>query len=113
MDPTMARATKQQREYQRAQQLAEQGKHDDARSVYEVRHIYARYQPWDIGNVEQEPPYPSEVLSFDEASWNVPEIQRRFREAVARFGPDHVIITDSWNMKPVLAEAVRGYPYIL
>jgi hypothetical protein len=24
-----------------------------------------------------------------------------------------VIITDSWNMKPLLAEAVRGYPYFL
>ena len=30
-----------------------------------------------------------------------------------RFNPDHVIITDSWNFKPLLAEAVREYPYIL
>ena len=29
------------------------------------------------------------------------------------FNPDQVIITDSWNIKPLLAEAVREYPYIL
>jgi hypothetical protein len=27
--------------------------------------------------------------------------------------PDYVILTDSWNMKPRLAEAIRGFPYIL
>jgi Glycosyl transferases group 1 len=52
-------------------------------------------------------------LEFDDASWNVSAIQARFREAVDAFDPDQVIITDSWNMKPLLAEAVRGYPYIL
>ena len=58
-------------------------------------------------------PYPSEALEFDDASWNVPAIQDRFRRAVDGFDPDRVIITDSWNMKPLLAEAVRGYPTIL
>ena len=29
------------------------------------------------------------------------------------FDPDYVIITDAWNMKPILAEAVEGYPYYL
>ena len=33
--------------------------------------------------------------------------------AVDAFAPDYVIITDSWNMKPLLAEAVRGYPFLL
>jgi glycosyltransferase involved in cell wall biosynthesis len=32
---------------------------------------------------------------------------------VDEFAPDYVLITDSWNMKPLLAEAVRGYPYLL
>jgi glycosyltransferase involved in cell wall biosynthesis len=80
---------------------------------YGVRHIYARYPAWGIGGVQGEPPLPSEVLGFDESEWNVPAIQRRFREAVEALAPDYVIITDSWNMKPVLAEAVAGYPYIL
>jgi glycosyltransferase involved in cell wall biosynthesis len=82
------------------------------RAGYDVRHFYARYGPWCIGNVINTP-FPSQALDFDDAGWNVPAIQARFRQAVDAFGPDHVIITDSWNVKPVLAEAVAGYPYIL
>jgi glycosyltransferase involved in cell wall biosynthesis len=83
------------------------------RAGYEVKHFYARHLPWGIGQVEGALPFASEALEFDEAGWNWPAIQRRLRQAVAAFDPDHVIITDSWNMKPLLAEAVQGYPYIL
>ena len=55
----------------------------------------------------------SEALEFDEPSWNVAEIQRRYRRAVDEFQPDFVAITDAWNMKPLLAEAVRGYRVLL
>ena len=34
----------------------------------------------------------------------------RYRLAVEQFDPDYVIITDAWNMKPLLAEAMDGYP---
>jgi hypothetical protein len=84
-----------------------------AKAGYAVRHIYVRHPPWGIGGVQGLLPYPNDVLEFDAANWNVPAIQARFRRAVDGFGPDHVIITDSWNMKPLLAEAVRGYPYML
>jgi glycosyltransferase involved in cell wall biosynthesis len=84
-----------------------------AKAGYAVRHIYAPHPPWGIGGVQGTLPYPNEVLEFDAANWNVPAIQERFRRAVDAFGPEHVIITDSWNMKPLLAEAVRGYPYML
>jgi hypothetical protein len=80
---------------------------------YEVRHFYARHTAWGIGKVESSLPFPSEPLDFHESNWTVHEIQAQFRRAVAVFDPDHVIITDSWNSKPILAEAVRGYPYIL
>ncbi len=80
---------------------------------YEVRHIHARYADWQIGRVDDDLPIESEALEFDQASWNVAEIQARFREAVDPFAPDYVLITDAWNMKPILAEAVRGYPYLL
>jgi len=83
------------------------------RAGYDVRHFYASYQPWGIGIVPSPLPYPAESLVFDDSTWNAVSIQRRFREAVARFDPDHVIITDSWNFKPLLAEAVQGYPFIL
>src|SRR5207237_4843875 len=68
---------------------------------------------WGVGQVGAPVPYPSEALDFDDSTWNVPAIQARFRRAVEGFDPDQVIITDSWNMKPLLAEAVPGYPYIL
>ncbi len=41
------------------------------------------------------------------------EIQRRYRRAVDEFQPDYVAITDTWNMKPLLAEAMRGFPVLL
>jgi glycosyltransferase involved in cell wall biosynthesis len=83
------------------------------RAGYDVRHFYAHYPPWGIGDVSQPVPYASEALDFDDAAWNAPAIQERFRRAVDAFAPDYVLVTDSWNMKPLLAEAVRGYPTIL
>ena len=84
-----------------------------AKAGFDVRHFYARNLPWGVGKVEQSLPFRSDALDFDESNWNVPEIQQRFRQAVDAFGPDHVIATDSWNFKPLLADAIRGYPYIL
>jgi glycosyltransferase involved in cell wall biosynthesis len=83
------------------------------RAGYEVQHFSARFLPWEIGKVEGRLPFASTPLEFDESAWNREEIKARFRAAVDGFDPDHVIITDSWNIKPVLADAVRGYPYIL
>jgi glycosyltransferase involved in cell wall biosynthesis len=84
-----------------------------AHAGYEVKHYFARFTGWGIGRVTDELISPSEPIEFDESRWNVIEIQARFRRAVESFGPDYVIITDAWNMKPLLAEAVRGYPYFL
>ncbi len=83
------------------------------RAGYEVRHIYARHPEWGIGAVAGGLPYPSEAIEFDPASLRLDCIRQRYRRAVEAFDPDRVIITDSWNIKPILAEAVRGYPYIL
>ncbi len=83
------------------------------RAGYEVRHLFARFPDWGIGRVGEDLLSPAEVIEFDAAGWNVGEIQARYRRAVDRFDPDYVIITDTWNMKPLLAEAMRGYPYFL
>jgi len=80
---------------------------------YEVRHFYARHEARGIGRVEGEPPLPGEALLFDDAAWNAEAIRSRFREAVEPFAPDYVIVTDSWNLKPHLALAVKGYRYLL
>ena len=84
-----------------------------ASAGYDVKHIHARYADWQIGRVDDALPIDSEALEFDVVSWNVPSIQAQFREAVDAFAPDNVLITDAWNMKPILAEAVREYPYLL
>jgi len=84
-----------------------------ARAGYVVKHFYARYPAWGIGRVTDELIGPSEALEFDEAGWNVGEIQARYRRAVDQFQPDYVVITDAWNMKPLLAEAVRDYRCLL
>lgn len=83
------------------------------RAGYEVRHFFSRFPEWGIGRMEQESLAPTEALEFDSQSWTAPEIQRRFRQAVDTFAPDFVIVTDSWNFKPLLAEAMRGYRYFI
>ena len=55
----------------------------------------------------------SEAIEFAERDWNVATIRERFRSAVDSFAPDYVVISDTWNMKPHLAEAMRGYPCVL
>lgn len=84
-----------------------------SRAGYDVRHFYASYPGWAIGLVREALPYPADALEFDEATWHAGAIQDRFRTEVAAFGPDCVIVTDSWNFKPLLAEAVQDYPYLL
>jgi glycosyltransferase involved in cell wall biosynthesis len=83
------------------------------RDGFDVRHFHAQYSPWAIGDVAADPATPREALKFSESEWTPEQIQRRFRSAVDRFSPDYVIITDSWNFKPLLAEAIRGYRYFL
>lgn len=83
------------------------------RAGYDVRHIYVQFEPWGLGQVVTPLAVPSEALRFEIPDWNASEIQRRVRKAVDAYGPDFVIITDSWNFKPLLAEAVKGYRYFL
>ena len=84
-----------------------------ARAGFEVRHIYARFDPWEIGRIVEPLPYPVDVLEFSPEDWHLDAIRARFRAALDDFDPDRVIITDSWNSKPLLAEAARDYPTIL
>lgn len=80
---------------------------------YEVKHLYADCQDFGVGRVQAPYPLEGEAIRFDAKSWRCEEIKRRFREAVDRFQPDEVLVTDAWNFKPHLAEAMRGYPVLL
>jgi hypothetical protein len=83
------------------------------RAGYDVRHFYSRYPAWGIGRVTQDGLLASEALEFTQCDWNVATIRQRFRAAVDAFAPEYVVISDTWNMKPHLAEAMRGYPCLL
>jgi glycosyltransferase involved in cell wall biosynthesis len=66
-----------------------------------------------VGNCDASCPIRSTVLEFDDIEWRSDVVQRRFRETVDAFAPDVVLVTDAWNFKPLLAEAMQGYRYIL
>ena len=83
------------------------------RAGYEIRHFHASYPEWGIGRVTDDLPFQSQALEFDTPSWSLDEIKSRYRQAVQSVDPDYVVITDAWNIKPILAEAVEGYPYYL
>jgi hypothetical protein len=84
-----------------------------ARAGYEVKHFFARYSGWGIGRVTDELISSSEAIPFDGSSRNGPDIQARFRRAVDSFAPDFAMIIHAWNIKPLLAGAVRRYLYFL
>lgn len=83
------------------------------RDGYDVQHLYAVYAPWRVGIVTEPLSVPTRPLEFAAHEWSAESIQTRFRDAVDDFAPDAVIIADSWNTKPLLAEAVADYPYFL
>lgn len=83
------------------------------RAGYDVCHYYAKYRPWNMGEVTQQLPYHSCELEFGESTWNRESIIATYRQAMHEFAPDVVIVTDSWSTKPLLATAVSEYPYFL
>jgi glycosyltransferase involved in cell wall biosynthesis len=80
---------------------------------FEVRLLFPKYAPWGIGRMDPGCPFPGEALPFDDSSWNIESIKGRFRASVDEFAPGAVLITDCWNFKPHLADAMHGYPYFL
>ena len=83
------------------------------RDGYDVRHFYARYPGWGIGRVPDNGLVASDGIEFTDGEWNVPTIRHCFCAAVDSFRPDYAVISDTWNMKPHLADCMRGYPTIL
>ena len=80
---------------------------------FDVQHFYPVRHEWGIGKVEAPLPISSQGIRFDDRDFTVDLIRDRFRQSIRAFKPDYVIITDAWNMKPVLADAVREFPFFL
>ncbi len=84
-----------------------------SRAGYDVRHFVIQYAGWNIGQVSDQTDWPIEFVRFDDAQWRRTTIQSTIRGRVRAFAPDAVIITDSWNFKPRLAECLGEFPYYL
>ena len=80
-----------------------------ARSGDAVRHFYAIYAPWGIGRVDDSLNYETCPLVFSISEWHEQGIRAKFQRAIQEFAPDWVIVTDSWNSKPLLVEAAVGF----
>lgn len=76
---------------------------------YDVRLYAPQYAGWNIGNLADDCPVPVELIPFAESDWKLPTIKQRLRATVDSFAPDHTILTDCWNMKPQLADALQGH----
>ncbi len=83
------------------------------RAGYPVRHFSFRYDAWQLGQVQEPVDWPLEELLMQASDWNALQIQHRLKQVLRQFSPDAVIVTDSWSMKPILAEACEGYPTFL
>lgn len=83
------------------------------RAGYNLEVFAPRFDPWSIGQIDESCPIGVTQLPFEIDDWNAATIRTRFREAVDEFNPDHVVITDCWNFKPHLAQAMTGYSYFL
>jgi len=83
------------------------------RAGYDVRLFGVRYEPWRIGRVDAGCPFPVEAVPFEAAEWSLDAVKRKLRAAVDGFAPDAAIVTDAWNAKPHLVEALAGYRVFL
>lgn len=83
------------------------------RAGYNVCHIFAQHDGWQVGEIEAGYDVPHIRIPFVGEEWKSSTIKVRFRAAIDLFSPDYVIVTDSWNCKPLLAEAAAGIPYII
>jgi glycosyltransferase involved in cell wall biosynthesis len=80
-----------------------------ARGV-ELKHFYVSAPGLGIGSIEGESPLPSVPIPMEEAQLNPASLKEHIREAVTAFAPDKVLITDSWNFKSHLLEALKDFP---
>lgn len=78
---------------------------------YNVQHFYLSHPSLMTGEVS-ELTIPSQAVIVDNATFSVEKLQDAFRDCVARFRPDVVFLTDCWNLKPWLADALSDFPLI-
>jgi hypothetical protein len=71
---------------------------------FDVRQFYAGNPPTGIGRFVGDELPASTGIAFSQSDWNISQI----RAAIDSFAPDQLVISDIWNTKPRLAEAICG-----
>jgi glycosyltransferase involved in cell wall biosynthesis len=81
---------------------------------HEVRLFAPRYTDMlPRGQVVGDVGFDVETIPFTSLSFNRWGVVRRFREALDRYCPDIVFVTDGWHMKPWAAVAADAYPTVI
>ncbi len=83
------------------------------RAGYQVSHFYVKSAAWDVGRMDEPLDYSTQPILWEPSEDGLAQLQRQLRKGIETFAPDFVILTDSWTMKPRLAEAVEGYRFFL
>jgi glycosyltransferase involved in cell wall biosynthesis len=80
---------------------------------FETRHFYVQSEMLGVGRVDGLPNDLHFPIAISDKELSADNVRKSVRSKLDGFTPDYVIITDSWNCKPLLAEAAEGYPYFV
>ena len=83
------------------------------RAGFEVEHLYAHIPENGIGIVDEDPGTRPRAVDFSADEWRTRTVQHKFCAAVNEFEPELVLITDAWNFKPLLAQALSHHRFVL
>lgn len=61
------------------------------------------------GRLRPEPPFAVERIPFAATEYRPEHVVRAFRGALERFRPDHVLVANGWQMKPLVALGLRDF----
>lgn len=75
----------------------------------ELRHFYLALPQAGVGQIDGATPLPGVAISPAGRQPTADDIKRAVRNALEAFAPAAVIITDCWNFKPHLLEALSGF----
>ncbi|MBN1297558.1 glycosyltransferase family 4 protein [bacterium] len=67
----------------------------------------------DRGEIEGSLPFTVVPIPFKPREFNGPELERRFRQALAAMKPDIVFLADGFHLRPWVARAIGDTPYFL
>jgi glycosyltransferase involved in cell wall biosynthesis len=81
---------------------------------YQVHLFVPRFQSfYPRGSITSPLPFPATVIPFNRFTFNAVTVCRRIRRAVQAYAPDVVLLTDGYQLKVNLLEALRPLPAVV